>query len=137
MPLKLTLKPRERLYTGRSFIYVESDNIEKLYVEGPLPIMREKDYLDPQAADTDAKKLYVALQRSYLEDDFDLYKDEYLRLSGAIMASAPGTIPFLSHINEELSRQNIYRALKAARKLIQFDEGMIVDGSNSAKFTGF
>jgi flagellar protein FlbT len=137
MPLKLTLKPGERIYTGRSYIYVESDSIEKLFVEGPMPVMREKDYLNPAAADTDVKRLYVTLQKAYLEDRFDLYKDEYFHSVGVVMSSKPESTPFLTRINEKLAETDLYRALKEARKLIQFDEGRLDDGSPSARFEGF
>ena len=137
MPLKLTLKAGEKIYTGKSHIYIDSGSIEKLYIEGPMPVMRERDYLPEELANTEARMIYLVLQRCYLEDRFDLYKDEYFRRSGELIAAKPDAMPFIASINRYLAGEDMYRAVKEARKLVQFDEGELLSETESAQFTGF
>lgn len=137
MVLKIVLKPGERLYVGTGEISVESDALAKIKIDGGLPVVREKDYLPEKLANTPARQIYLALQRSYLEDNFEKYKDVYFRLVGEAMASKPESTSYLSTINVHLKDRSLYAALKAARLLVQFDEGKIVEGETSAQWGGF
>ena len=137
MTLKIVLKPGERLFIGAGQIFVESDSISKIHIDGKLPVVREKDYLPEDKAKTPAREIYLTLQRAYLEDDFDKYRDAYFRLTGELIASKPLCAPFLAQINEKLGAQLLYPALKAAIKLVQFDEGHIAEGEMSSHWEGF
>ncbi len=51
MGLKVELKPGERIIVGESII-TNDDQRTRLIIEGDAPILREKDILTPETANT-------------------------------------------------------------------------------------
>ena len=51
MPLKIELKPGERLIVGNALITNDKERV-KLFIEGNVPILREKYVLTEKEADT-------------------------------------------------------------------------------------
>ena len=121
MSLKVELKPGERLIVGGCVI-TNADQRTRLTIEGKLPILREKDILKPEAADTTAKLIYLAVQLMYLEGSFQASRTEYFTLVNAMAASLPQSVPLLDAINNEILTNNLYKAMKASKKLIQFEQ---------------
>lgn len=120
MSLKVELKPGERLIIGGCVI-TNHDQRTRLTIDGRLPILREKDILTPAKADTPAKLIYLAVQLMYLEGSFQASRTEYFSLVNAMAMEMPGCIPILDEINNEILTNNLYKALKAGKKLIQFE----------------
>jgi flagellar protein FlbT len=86
-----------------------------------MPILREKDILTYEQANTTAKLIYLAVQLMYLEGDFSKLRTEYFALVNAMAATVPASIPLLDAINNEILTGNLYKAIKASKKLIQFE----------------
>ena len=120
MSLKVELKPGERLIIGNCVI-TNSDQRTRLTIDGKLPILREKDILTPAKADTTAKLIYLAVQLMYLEGSFQASRTEYFSLVNAMAMSFPECISLLDEINNEILTNNLYKALKVSKKLIQFE----------------
>ena len=120
MSLKVELKPGERLIIGNCVI-TNSDQRTRLTIDGKLPILREKDILTPAKADTNAKLIYLAVQLMYLEGSFQVSGTEYFSLVNAMAVGVPKSIPLLDEINNEILTNNLYKALKVSKKLIQFE----------------
>ncbi|MEO6012955.1 MAG: flagellar biosynthesis repressor FlbT [Devosia sp.] len=120
MSLKVELKPGERLIIGGCVI-TNSDQRTRLTIDGKLPILREKDILTPPKADTPAKLVYLAVQLMYLQGSFQASRMEYFALTNAIATEMPQCIPILDEINNQILTNNLYKALKASKKLIQFE----------------
>ena len=60
MALKVELKPNERIIIGACVI-TNTDQRARLLIDGDkIPILREKDILTPDTADTPAKLIYLA-----------------------------------------------------------------------------
>ena len=57
MPLKIELKPNERLIVGNALITNDRERT-RLYIDGNVPILREKYILTEEQADTPCKKVY-------------------------------------------------------------------------------
>ena len=55
MSLKVELKPGERLIVGNCVI-TNSDQRTRLFIDGKAPILREKDILTFETADSPAKR---------------------------------------------------------------------------------
>lgn len=55
MPLKIELKPNERLIVGNALITNDRERT-RLYIDGNVPILREKYILTEEQADTPCKK---------------------------------------------------------------------------------
>jgi flagellar protein FlbT len=120
MSLKVELKPGERLIIGNCVI-TNSDQRTRLTIDGKLPILREKDILTPAKADTNAKLIYLAVQLMYLEGSFQVSGTEYFSLVNAMAIGMPKSISLLDEINNEILTNNLYKALKVSKKLIQFE----------------
>jgi len=118
--LKVELKPHERLIIGGCVI-TNSDQRTRLTIDGRLPILREKDIITPEHADTTAKLIYLAVQIMYLEGSFQASRTEYFNLVNALAMAMPGSVPLLDEINNQILTNNLYKALKAAKKLVQFE----------------
>ncbi len=124
MALKVELKPGEKLLVGNSII-TNSDQRTRLFIEGQAPILREKDILTPASADTPAKRIYLAVQIMYIENNIDVLRQEYFSLINDIVTAAPSTIAIVDRINNDILTGALYKALKSARQLIQFEQELI------------
>lgn len=129
MALKVELKPGEKFIVGNCVI-TNSDQRTRLFIEGKAPILREKDILTPTTADTPAKAVYLAIQIMYVEGDVEKLTKSYFSLINEMIAAAPSTLPFVDAINNEILTGDLYKALKAAKKLIEY-EGELLDNAKS------
>ncbi len=122
MALKVELKPHERIIIGSSVI-TNTDQRARLLIEGEnVPILREKDILTPQTADTPAKLVYLAVQLMYISADPQSNQDIYFNLMREIVAAVPSAWPIIEEINNHILSGELYRALKEARKLIDYEK---------------
>ncbi|OKL45309.1 flagellar biosynthesis repressor FlbT [Pseudovibrio exalbescens] len=131
MALKVELKPGEKLIIGESMI-TNGNHRARLFIEGSAPILREKDIQTVDSADSPAKRIYLAVQIMYLEQKTDTVRDEYFKLIGQIIEAAPSTVPYVTEISKFIIAGNFYKALKEARKLIDYERTLIghVSASN-------
>ena len=130
MSLKVELKPGERLIIG-SCVITNSDQRTRLTIDGRLPILREKDILKPEQADSTAKLIYLAVQLMYLEGSFQASRTEYFSLVNAMATTMPQSISLLDEINNEILTNNLYKALKASKKLIQLERELSPNAESS------
>jgi flagellar protein FlbT len=124
MALKVELKPNERILIGESVI-TNCDQRSWLVIEGASPILREKDILTPSRADSPAKRIYLAVQLMYTSRDPRTHHDVYFALVRQIVQAAPSTWRFVEAINNQILTGNLYKALKEAKKLIVYEEGLL------------
>ena len=124
MSLKVELKPGERLIIGNCVV-TNSDQRTRLYIDGRAPILREKDILTPETADSPARRIYLAVQLMYLDDDVSGLQEEYFRLVNEILAAAPSMRPYVDEINNEMLTGSLYKALRAAGKLVGYEEELL------------
>jgi len=125
MALKVELKPGERFILGDSVITNDKQRT-KLFIEGDAPILREKDIIRAEEADTPVKKIYVVLQMMYLSNDIGKHQDTYFTLVDQAQAAAPSFAPFFARINNQILTGAFYKALKEAQALI-VHEGELLD----------
>ncbi|WP_108462791.1 flagellar biosynthesis repressor FlbT [Devosia naphthalenivorans] len=119
MPLRLNVKPGERIFLGTSSFVIDNDGTIGVAIEGNLPLLRESDYLWPTAATTPLRRFYCSLQDNYLSgkaDEAALAKtsNELLDNGFAPEKLAPVSLAILSG--------ELFKALKAARKLLVEEE---------------
>ena len=128
MSLKVELKPHERLIVGNCVI-TNSDQRTRLFIDGKAPVLREKDILSPATADSPAKRIYFAVQLMYLDDDIDKLRREYFALVTDLVRAAPSTIQTIDEINNEILTGQLYKALRAAKKLIQLEQDILANAA--------
>ena len=124
MALKVELRPGEKLLVGQCII-TNSDQRSRLFIDGKAPILREKDILTPDTADSPAKRVYLAVQLMYIEEDIDTLREEYFGLINDFVTAAPSTVSIADRINNEILTGNLYKALKEAKRLIEYDQELL------------
>ena len=124
MSLKVELKPGERLIIGTAVIR-NGDQRARFFIEGDAPILREKDILTAGTADTPAKKIYLAVQLMYLQQDLSGHNEFYFPLVQAFLAAAPSALPVIAEVNNRILSGDLYKALKAAKRLITYEQELI------------
>lgn len=126
MSLKVELKPGERLIVGNCVI-TNSDQRTRLFIDGKAPILREKDILTAETANSPAKRIYFAVQLMYIHEDVAKLSEDYFKLVNDIISAAPSTIRIVDEINNEILTGQLYKALKAAKKLIQYEQELLAN----------
>jgi len=124
MGLKVELKPGERIIVGESII-TNDDQRTRLVIEGNAPILREKDILTPETANTPCKKIYLAVQLMYLSRDPSPRHDLYFGLVNEVVKAAPSTLPYLDRMNNHILTGSFYKALKEAQLLLRYEEELL------------
>ena len=124
MSLKVELKPHERIIVG-SCVITKMDQRARLLIDGDnVPILREKDILTPETADTPAKLVYLAVQLMYISPNTEAQHGTYFNLVREIVTAVPSAWPIIEGINNNILSGDLYRALKEARKLIAYEKNL-------------
>ena len=121
MPLRVELKPFERIIIGESVI-INSGSRSSFLIDGETPILREKDTVTAETADTPAKRLYHCVQTMYLKNDVPRYKASYLGFISELQESCTGSGELIAAVNHHVSTGALYKALKEIRKLMKREE---------------
>jgi flagellar biosynthesis repressor protein FlbT len=125
MALKVELKPHERIIIG-SCVITNTDQRARLLIDGEkVPILREKDILTPETADTPAKLIYLAVQLMYISPEPQVNHSTYFNLLRDLVTSAPSMWPIIEGININILNSDLYQALKEARKLVAYEKKLL------------
>ena len=124
MALRIELKPGERILIGET-VLVNGDQRTTFLVEGQAPILREKDILTPELADTPAKRIYLAVQLMYTSRDPRAHHDVYFSLVRDIVQAVPSTFPYVETINNRILTGDLYKALKEAKNLVHYEQELL------------
>src|SRR6476661_2672421 len=124
MALKVELKPREKIILGECVV-TNCDQRTRLTIEGQVPILREKDIMTPERANTPAKRIYLAVQLMYTSRDPRAHHDIYFSLMRDIVQAAPSTWPYVESINNRILTGDLYKALKEAKNLTQYERELL------------
>lgn len=124
MSLKVEIKPGERIIIGESII-TNSGHRAKLVIDGNAPILREKDIMRTEEADTPCKRIYLMVQTMYLASDPKSHFNLYFDLIGEVQQAAPSTAVQIDAINNQILTGFYYKALKQAKALIAYEKELI------------
>src|SRR6202051_3776653 len=125
MALKVELKPHERIIIGNCVI-TNTDQRARLLIDGDnIPILREKDILTPESADTPAKLIYLAVQLMYISPDPQANHGTYFSLVRDIVTAVPSAWPIIEGINNHILAGELYLALKETRKLVAYEKKLL------------
>jgi len=125
MSLKVELKPHERVIIG-SCVITNTEQRTRLLIDGDnIPILREKDILTPETANTPAKLIYLAVQLMYISPDAQASHGTYFNLIRDLVTAVPSTWPLIEGINNQILSGDLYQALKEARKLVAFEKQLL------------
>jgi len=132
MTLKVELKPGERIIIGTALIR-NGDGRARFHIEGEAPILREKDILTPATADSPAKKIYLAVQLMYLSGDLSAHHEFYFPLVQDFLKAAPSSLPLIAEINNRILAGDLYKALKAVKELIAYEQELIAHATGGER----
>lgn len=135
MALKIQLKPGERMIIGDCVI-TNSDQRTRLLIDGDTPILREKEILTAETANTPAKRIYLAVQLMYLLKNACPHYETYFALMRDVLQAAPSAWRFIESINNHILTGELYKALKDAKKLIAYEEELLQHASRNACLSG-
>ena len=90
MALKVELKPFERIIIGESVI-TNSETRAHFLIDGEAPILREKDILTAETANSPVKRVYLCVQQMYLEKDLPKYQELYMGFVKDLLEAVPSS----------------------------------------------
>jgi flagellar protein FlbT len=125
MPLRVELKPFERIIIGETVI-INSGTRTSFLIDGEAPILREKDTVTAETANTPVKRLYFCVQMMYLKNDIPRYRNAYLGFIDDLRQAIPGSRDTIDTANNHVSSGALYKALKEIRKLMKVEEGLLM-----------
>lgn len=125
MPLKITLKPGERLILGGAVIR-NGEKTSSLYIENKVPLLREKEIMREEEADTYCSKIYFIIQLMYIDSSNVVqYHNTYWKLVRDLVEAVPRTVGLIDQISQCILENNYYRALKLSKKLLAFEKEVL------------
>ncbi|NEW86434.1 MULTISPECIES: flagellar biosynthesis repressor FlbT [Rhodopseudomonas] len=124
MPLRVELKPFERIVIGQSVI-TNSDTRTTFLIDGDAPILREKDILTAETANTPVKRIYLCVQMMYLQNDIPAYQDLYLGFIKDLLEAVPSFRETIEATSNHILSGNLYKALRELRPLIKREEELL------------
>jgi len=124
MPLRVELKPFERIVIGESVI-INSGTRTSFLVDGEAPILRDKDTVTAETANTPAKRLYYSVQVMYLKNDIARYRTSYLAAIDELRRELPQSKDLIDAADGHVAEGSLYKALKEIRKLIKRESELV------------
>ena len=124
VPLRVELKPFERIVIGET-VLVNSGTRTSFLIDGDAPILREKDTVTPENANTPVKRLYLCIQTMYLKNDIPRYRMAYQGFLRDLRETNPGDRLAIEAITGHVVAGTLYKALKETRKLMKRDEALL------------
>ena len=124
VPLRVELKPFERIVIG-DIVLINSGSRSSFLIDGDARLLREKDTITAETANTPAKRLYLCVQTMYLKSDIPRYRTAYQGFLRDLRDSSPGDRLTIDAINGHVSSGALYKALKEIRKLMKREDALL------------
>ena len=127
MPLKLSLKPGERFVVNGAVLQ-NGDRRAVLLLQNKASILREKDIIQPEDANTPARRIYFPIMMMYLDPaDANKFYDEFVLRLNEFMGAIRSTdvLKECVSLSREVMAADYYKALTRCRKLLTFEQGLL------------
>jgi flagellar protein FlbT len=123
MALKLTLKPGERIAINGAVI-VNGDRRAEFVIENRVCVLRERDIMRAEEANTPARRIYLpvmlmALDPNVRREAFAEFETRLTEFAGVI--GDPMGLALCLKISASVANADYYRALGHCRALIEFE----------------
>ena len=124
MPLKLSLKPGERFVLNGAVVQ-NGERRGTLILQNKASVLREKDIMQAEEANTPAKRIYFPIMMMYLDGEAseEPYNEFALRMTefmGAIRT--PSILAVCVDISRDVAQGAYYKGLIACRKLFELEQ---------------
>ena len=124
MPLKLSLKPGEKFVLNGAVVQ-NGDRRGTLILQNKASVLREKDIMQAEEANTPARRVYFPIMMMYLDEEgADKYYEEFARRMNEFMSVIrnPGILNECVSISRHVLSREFYKALMGCRKLIEYED---------------
>ena len=124
MALKLSLKPGEKFVVNGAVI-VNGDRRASLIIQNKVSILRERDVMTPEEAETPMRRVYFQIMMMYLDpQDEQGYYAEFMKRITEFMGAIknPSALMECIGIIEDVQAKRLYKALMTCRKLFAFED---------------
>ena len=124
MPLKLSLKPGERFVLNGAVVQ-NGDRRGVLLLQNKASVLREKDIMQEDEANSPARHIYFPVMMMYLDEaGAQRYYDEFVRRLSEFMSVIQNADVLAECVNVSrcvLGRE-YYKALMLCRKLMEYED---------------
>ena len=124
MALVIDLKPGEKILIGDAVITNDKQRT-RLHIAGDSPILREKDVMQEDDANSPCKRIYFLGQCMYISSTPNEYHPQYFELVEEVQKAAPSCGIFIAQINDQIIDGNYYKAMKLSQQLIEHETELI------------
>jgi len=125
VPLLIKLAPGEKIVINGVVVENGGDHTT-LRILNQAHVLRAKDILTFEEANSPAKRIYYSLQCLYLFQD---NQAQHLELSRTYMddfvKAVPSSAPLVQEILTHLTQNNSYQMLKVAKKLVEYERRIL------------
>ena len=124
MPLKLSLKPGEKFVLNGA-VLANGDKRTSLVIQNKACVLREKDIMQPEEANTPSRRIYLSIMMMYLEGEAseEPYNEFALRMTEFMGAIQNRTVlATCVEISRDVMQGAYYKALIACRKLFEYEQ---------------
>ena len=129
MPLKLTLKPDEKVLIGTAVLTNAGPKAE-IIIQNTVPVLREKDIISEEKADTLVKKIYFMILSMYVDSKNEQkFHDIYFKLVKELFNAAPNQVilALTMEVSQKILEGNHYQAVKTCKKLLNFEAELLAN----------
>ncbi|MDY6924672.1 MAG: flagellar biosynthesis repressor FlbT [Pseudomonadota bacterium] len=126
MPLKLSLKPGEKFVLNGAVVQ-NGDRRGVLILQNKASVLREKDIMQLEDVTTPARRVYFPVMMMYLDEAVapKVYDEFAMRLTQFMSASRnPQVLADCVATSRHVMAREYYKALMAARKLVDYEEDL-------------
>ena len=123
MPLKLSLKPGERFVINGAVI-ANGERRTTLIIQNKATLLRERDIIQRDDANTPARRLYFIVMMMYLDPEQDhTYYDEFAERMTEFVGAVtdPETLRACVGVSRNVMARDYYRALASCRVLMDYE----------------
>ena len=128
MPLKLSLKPGERFVLNGAVVQ-NGDRRGVLVLQNKASVLREKDIMQTEEANTPARRIYLPVMMMYLDEgNAPQYFEEFSKRLSEFMAaiSNPDVLADCIMASKHVLAREYYKGLMSCRQLIDYESTRIV-----------
>ncbi|MEN9873126.1 MAG: hypothetical protein RL186_23 [Pseudomonadota bacterium] len=123
MPLKLSLKPNEKIVLNGAVVQ-NGDRRSTLLLQNKASVLREKDIMQIEDANTPVRRIYLPIMLMYLQggESAEQYNEFALRMTEFMsVVRSPAILEECVGMSREVMSGEYYKALSRCRKLMDYE----------------
>ena len=124
MPLKLSLKPGEK-FVCNGAVLTNGERRVSLVIENKASILRDRDIMQAEEANTPSKRIYFAIMMLYLDAEHnEVHYDEFVKRTSDFMEAVSDheSLSICVAISRDVLQGQYYKALIKCRQLFDFEQ---------------